>query len=193
MTGKLVTTVRGPDGAHNTIWSADGNRVYMEGIASKDVFIADPTTHKVVQRVGPFTDMVRPFTVNGAGTLVFTTLDNLLGFEIGDIRTGKMTHRVEVTGFDAGPKGRGRNPSHGIALSPDEKDIWVADDVNGYVHLFDGSVTPPQQKPSIKLRRRTHGWITVGLDGTYVYPSPKNFYLQCWGCFLSELSALPTT
>jgi DNA-binding beta-propeller fold protein YncE len=171
LTGKPITTVRGPDGAHNTIISADGSRVYMEGIASKEVFILDPKTHKVIQRVGPFTDMVRPFTINGAGTLVFATLNNLLGFEIGDIRTGKMIHRVEVADFDSGPKGPGRNPSHGIAISPDEKEIWVADDVNGYVHLFDATVMPPQQKPSIKLRRRTHGWITVGLDGQYVYPS----------------------
>jgi DNA-binding beta-propeller fold protein YncE len=171
MTGKPITTVRGPDGAHNTIVSADGQRVYMEGIASKEVFIADTKTNKIIQRVGPFTDMVRPFTVNGAGTRIFATLNNLLGFEIGDVGTGKMIQRVEVAGFDPGPRGPGRNPSHGIALSPDEKEIWVADDVNGYVHLFDATVMPPQQKPSIKLRTKTHGWITVGLDGQYIYPS----------------------
>lgn len=171
LTGKVITTVRGPDGAHNTIYSADGRRVYMEGIASKEVHVADPATHEVIERVGPFTDMARPFTVNGAGTLVFATPNNLLGFEIGDLRTGQMTHRVEVAGFDPGPKGPGGNPSHGIALSPDEKEIWVADDVNGYVHLFDSTVMPPKQMPSIKLRSRTHGWITIGLDGKYVYPS----------------------
>lgn len=171
MTGKVTTTVRGPDGAHNTIYSADGNRVYMEGIDSKEIAIADPKTHKVVRRIGPFSDMVRPFTVNGAGTLVFASLNNLLGFEVGDVQTGKMLHRVEVAGFDAGPKGPGRNPSHGVALTPDEKEVWVADDINGYVHVFDATVMPPTQKTSIKLRRRTHGWVTVGLDGKYVYPS----------------------
>jgi WD40 repeat protein len=177
MTGKQVKKLDlgGSVGPHNTIYSLDGSRVFMEGTASKTVFIADAKTHTVVQTVGPFSDMVRPFTLNGSGTLLFANVDNLLGFEVGDVRTGKMIHRVEVTGYGwsmaRGPIPHGC-PSHGIALSPDEKELWLADGVNGYVHVFDATVMPPKQKMSIRTKLDPVvgiGWLSFGLDGRYVY------------------------
>ena len=47
--------------------------------------------------------------------------------EVGDLKTGKMLHRVEVTGFEKGPVKRHGCPSHGIGLTPDEKELWLAD------------------------------------------------------------------
>ena len=53
---------------------------------------------------------IRPFTVNGAQTLCFVNVNELLGFEIGDLTTGKMLHRVEVTGLREGPGQAARLP-----------------------------------------------------------------------------------
>ena len=61
-------------------------------------------------------------------------------------------------------------PSHGIAMSPDEKEIWVADGVNVYIHVFDATVMPPKQVKSIKTRD-VPAWITFGVDGKFVYLS----------------------
>ena len=52
-------------------------------------------------------------------------VNELLGFEIGDLKTGKKLHRVEVPGFKKGPVKRHGCPSHGIGLTPDEKEVWV--------------------------------------------------------------------
>ena len=41
----------------------------------------------------------KPFTINAAQTLCFVNVNDLLGFEVGDLKTGKMLHRVEVTGY----------------------------------------------------------------------------------------------
>jgi len=155
-TGNLISTVPTPktNGAHNTIWSVDGTRVFMSGQTSSTISVSDPKTHAVVQTVGPFTNFVRPFTINGSATYLFANVNELLGFEIADLKTGKVIHRVEVEGFTW--KGKPRIPhgvpSHGIAMSPDEKEIWVADGVNQYVHVFDATVMPPQQRKSVKAR-----------------------------------------
>ena len=61
-------------------------------------------------------------------------------------------------------------PSHGIGLTPDEKEVWVVDAVNQRVHVFDNTVEPPKQKESIAVREQP-GWITFSLDGKLAYPS----------------------
>src|SRR5262249_48234972 len=61
-------------------------------------------------------------------------------------------------------------PSHGIGLTPDEKELWVCDAHNSCLHVFDATQMPPKQGVSIKLREQP-GWVTFSLDGRYAYPS----------------------
>ena len=163
---KVVTN----SGAHNTIYGPDGRRVYLAGLKSRLLSVADPATNKVVAEVGPFSNVIRPFTINGAQTLCFVNVNELLGFEVGDLKTGKMLHRVEVTGFAQGPVKRHGCPSHGVALTPDERELWLADGANNAVHIFDARVMPPRQVATVKLRDQP-GWITFSLDGKHAWPS----------------------
>jgi hypothetical protein len=75
-----------------------------------------------------------------------------------------------VEGFKKGPIKRHGCPSHGIALTPDEKELWISDAANQRVHIFDATAMPPKQAQSIKLRDEP-GWITFSIDGTLAYPS----------------------
>src|SRR5947207_7686231 len=81
-----------------------------------------------------------------------------------------MLHHVEVAGYAKGPVKRHGCPSHGIALTPDEKEIWLADGANSRLHVFDATARPPRQVASIALRDQP-GWITFSLDGRHAYPS----------------------
>ena len=157
-------------GAHNTICGLDGKHVYLAGLKSPLLAVADPQTDAIDLNVGPFAAPIRPFTVNGRGTLAYLCVNNLLGFEVGDLVTGKKLHRVEVQGFAVGPTERHGCPSHGIGLTPNEKELWVCDAHNSRVHVFDNTVMPPKQGQSIELRGQP-GWITFSLDGRYAYPS----------------------
>ena len=169
-TGDVLTKITVNSGAHNTIYGPDGAQVYLAGLASPMLAVADTKTNTVVKRIGPFSNVIRPFTINGSQTLCFVNVNELLGFEVGDCQTGKMLHRVEVTGYAKGPTKRHGCPSHGIALLPDEKELWLADSFNGSIHIFDATVMPPKQKMSIKLRDQP-GWITFSIDGKRAYPS----------------------
>lgn len=169
-TGKLVTSIETKSGAHNTVVSRDGRRMYLGGLKSPILFVADTATHQIVQKVGPFAGAIRPFTVNGLRTRAYLCVNDLLGFEIGDLTSGRKLHRVEVTGYATGPVKRHGCPSHGIGLTPDEKEVWVVDAFNQRVHVFDNMVEPPTQTASIALREQP-GWITFSLDGKLAYPS----------------------
>jgi DNA-binding beta-propeller fold protein YncE len=173
-TGELLKTidVGEPVSPHNTIFSLDGTRVFMEGYGSPNVYVADPHTHRIVRKIGPFSNNVRPFTITGDAKHLYATVNNFLGFEIADVTTGAVIARVPVEGYgwDRSRILLHNMPNHGIALSPDEKEVWVADGVNGYLHVFDNTVMPPKQLTSIKSRSHPY-WITFGFDGQYVYPS----------------------
>src|SRR6476659_1504359 len=169
-TGDLIREIETKSGAHNTVVSRDGQRMYLGGLKSPMLFVADTTTHEIVQKVGPFAGAIRPFTVNGKRTRAYICVNDCLGFEIGDLTTDKKLHRIEVKGFERGPVKRHGCPSHGIGLTPDEKEVWVVDAYNQRVHVFDNTVEPPKQRESIAVREEP-GWVTFSLDGKLGYPS----------------------
>jgi DNA-binding beta-propeller fold protein YncE len=169
-TGDVIRRIETNSGAHNTIFGLDGASVYLAGLRSPLLHVADAASHTIAKKVGPFSDVIRPFTVNGRQTLCFVNVNGLLGFEVGDLNTGRMLHRVEVPGFSQGPVKRHGCPSHGIALTPDESELWLADAANSRVHIFDATSMPPKQLASIPLRDQP-GWITFSVDGRYAYPS----------------------
>jgi hypothetical protein len=168
-TGDIIKTLDVYKRAHNTIYGPSGARVYLDDIASPWLYVADAKAHKLVNKIGPFGNFVRPFTINGKETLVYATVDSLLGFEVGNLLTGKKEVRVAVEGWDAGPVRRHGNPSHGIGLTPDEKELWLCDGHNMRVHVF-RAAAPYQQLTTIAVQDMP-GWLTFSIDGKYVYPS----------------------
>ncbi len=168
--GDVVTTIVTNSGAHNTVYGRDGRHVYLAGLKSPTLTVADARKHLAQKSVGPFGNVIRPFTINGAQTRCFVNVNDLLGFEVGDLTSGRVLHRVEVTGYEKGPVKRHGCPSHGIGLTPNEKELWLADGANGAVHIFDATATPPTQVATIPLRDQP-GWVTFSLDGAFAYPS----------------------
>lgn len=170
VTGEVIKQIFTNSGAHNTLFGADGKQVYLAGLRTPTLGMVDARTHAVMKQVGPFAAAIRPFTINGSQTLCYVNVNGLLGFEIGDLKTGNKLHHVEVSGFQQGPVKRHGCPSHGIGLTPDEREVWLCDAFNQRMHIFDNTTMPPKQVASIEVRDQP-GWITFSLDGKYAYPS----------------------
>lgn len=181
-TGSVKTTIKAGSGSHNTIVGPDGKRVYMGGLNYNYLEVADTTTNQVIQQIGPLPSGVRPFTINGSQTLAFINTTGSIGFSVGSITTGKVLYNVSVNGFPS--TGSPTAFSHGISLSPDEKQLYLMDAPNNYVHVFDVSRlpgSPPQQIADIKLSPITgmqtactydcqkEGWVQHSRDGRFVY------------------------
>src|SRR3954451_12505240 len=85
------------------------------------------------------------------------------------LRQERNLHGLKFRGWNTGPVRRHGNPSHGIGLTPDEKEIWLSDGYNMRVHVF--SALPPYQQLTTIPLRDMPGWMTFSIDGEYVYPS----------------------
>nr|WP_295923085.1 hypothetical protein [uncultured Dyadobacter sp.] len=168
-TGEIIRKISVHKRAHNTIYGASGNAVYMGDIASPWLHVANPKTHELVAKVGPFANYVRPFTINADESLAYVTVDSLLGFEVGDLKKGTKIAHIDVQGWERGPVRRHGNPSHGIGLTPDEKEIWLCDGHNMRMHVF--SAQPPYQQLTTIPVQDMPGWVTFSMDGRYAYPS----------------------
>jgi len=167
-------------GPHNTFASADGRRVYLSAMTIPYVFVVDTATHAIVSRVGPFSRGVRPFAVSEP--YLFANVDGLLGFEVADLRTGAMIHRVEAhtpperLAQVSDRTAHHHTPSHGVAVRPGGREVWVSDDVYGYVYVYDVTSMPPRLSASIPLFERPEdqpqpSWITFSIDGRLAYLS----------------------
>lgn len=168
-TGEVIKKIPGFKRAHNTLYGPSGKSVYMADIGNPWVFVADTKTNQISKKVGPFSSFVRPFTIDAKEKLVYVTVDSLLGFEVGDLQTGKKLQQVVVEGWNKGPVRRHGNPSHGIGITPDETEIWLCDGFNMRMHIFSAKF-PYQQFTTIPLQDMP-GWITFSLDGKFAYPS----------------------
>jgi DNA-binding beta-propeller fold protein YncE len=185
--GEVIAKIVPNSGAHNTIVGLDGKHAYLAGLRSPLLTVVDTATNTIERGVGPFGASIRPFTVDGRQTHCFVNVNELLGFEVGEIATGKKLHRVEVSGFRQGKVKRHGCPSHGIGMTPDEKEIWVVDAFNERVHIFDATVMPPKQVESLKVRDEP-GWVTFSLDGTLAYPSTGDVIETKTRKFVAELA-----
>jgi hypothetical protein len=168
--GEIVTKIVTNSASHNTIIGLKGDEAYLAGLHSPHLTVSSTATHEMIRTVGPFAASIRPFCVDGRQTTCFVNVNDLLGFEVGDLRTGRKRFRVEVSGYQKGPTKRHGCPSHGIGLTPDETELWLTDAHNSRMHVFDATAMPPRQVASIPLKDQP-GWITFTIKGEFAYPS----------------------
>lgn len=183
--GASLGSLSGGTGPHNTVVGPSGRFVYLGGRNSPELDVASTSTRRVVRRVGPLRSGVRPFTINSAETLAFTTATGFLGFQMSSLTTGKVLFTVDFHGFSYDP-GRydASAPSHGISLSPDGRELYVIDGPNSYVHVFaiGGATQAPRAIADIKLAHplsgeespctydcARDGWLQHSSSGRYVY------------------------
>lgn len=162
-------------GAHNTIVGLADQNLYMGSVRYPYLVVADTATNKITKEIGPFRAGIRPFTVNGKETLAFVNVNNFLGFEVGDVATGKVLYSVQVEGFpERDFKKELDVQSHGVALSPDETEVWIADNGNKQLHIYDVSGLPgkaPVYLESIETSSSPPNWVQFSRDGRFAYSS----------------------
>jgi DNA-binding beta-propeller fold protein YncE len=185
-TGAQTGVVAAGIGPHNTVAGLDGRYVYLGGRGSAYLTVLSTKTNQPVRKVGPLRETVRPFTINGRQTIAYTTATGFLGFQMSSLIKGDVRFTVPIPGFSYDPSTFAPSaPSHGISLSPNERELYVIDVPNSYVHVFDvsrGLATRPRLIKNIKLVHplsgdedpctddcARDGWLQHSRSGRYVY------------------------
>lgn len=158
---------------HNMGMSPDGKTVF-DAPNGVTMTVADMATMKATHTI-TFDDHVRVFVINHDASRVYANLNNLLGFEIADAKTGKIIKRVEAPGEMWKAKWADPNlhffghgaPQHGLALTPDESEMWVPDSINNQMLVYDNEGQDNWKLDPAKTIKLQHAsnWITMGLDG----------------------------
>ncbi|MGN6543549.1 MAG: YncE family protein, partial [Aureliella sp.] len=84
--GEIVAKIEPNSGAHNTIVSLDGREAYLAGLRSPLLSIVDTSTNQIARTAGPFAASIRPFTIDSRRQHCYVCINELLGFEVGDLK-----------------------------------------------------------------------------------------------------------
>lgn len=183
--GKPIGSIQTGTNGHNTIVSLDGTQVYLTGYTGSNynfAHVVNPANNQVTINAGPTVNGVRPFTVNGKHTFMFTTSTSICGFQVLSLTSGSVLSTVTFSGSCSWNVSNA--PSHGISLSPDEKRVYVMDAPLDQLEVYDVSGLPstaPRFVASVPLTSLSgtespcqtfcerEGWVLNELSGRYVY------------------------
>ena len=165
LTGAVRARIPLPPRSHDTVVSLDGSRVFMETKSpTATMYVASTATNTVVATISGYCcgGVLAPFSVNGRGTLMVNDVVGFHGFQVADLTTGHVIASVPITGSSA-------SPGHGIAFTPDERQVWVNDGGGPYVHVFDMTAMPPRQDALVRVSNPSPHWVTFDIDGRFAY------------------------
>jgi YVTN family beta-propeller protein len=163
---KIVESIYVGGRPHNTLCSLDGKRMYLGPMGDPHkVVITEVATNKVIGEI-PFSSVIRPIALTKDEKRLFVNVDNLVGIEEADVASRKMIHRVPCELTDEQKKVASR--SHGIAVSPNQKEVWTCDVEHHEVQVFDITGDKPKQIKTIPMEGAVY-WLTWHPDGKTAY------------------------
>jgi len=130
---------------------------------TETIDVASTETYRVVATITGYCcgGVLATFSVNGRGTLMVNDVVGYNGFELADVTDGHVIASI--------PLGPSATPGHGIAFTPDERQVWLNDGAQAYVYVFDMSASPPRQVHTVPVSNPGPHWVTFGVDGRFAY------------------------
>jgi DNA-binding beta-propeller fold protein YncE len=160
--GDLIKRINVGPQAHNSIVSLDGRFLYLGTTTMLTVF--DPTNDSIIRQIKDVGERgIFPYTMDSKNRIGYICLGNHVGFDVVNLQTGAVLHRV----FPAGERIPHR--THGAGLTPDETELWISDQVGKKLFIFDATEMPPTPKGHVELSQGGHGWVCFSLDGKYAW------------------------
>ncbi|HET6246939.1 MAG TPA: hypothetical protein VFE47_04505 [Tepidisphaeraceae bacterium] len=161
--GRQLSEIPTPSPGHNTVMSLDGKRVFLA--SNSWLSVVDTKDNTVLKNIETDSHNFFPLTVNSDRSKVYCCLGREVGFQIIDPDAGKILETVYPDGDHI------KMRTHGVGLTPDEKEIWIAEQNGTDIFVFDNTVNPPKQSAKMQIGQKGHGWISFSRDGKFGYTS----------------------
>src|SRR5882672_5997180 len=170
MTRVKTIPTKGP--IHNPYVTPDGKYVVAGSIVGKSVNVIDAATETPAWTLDE--DLgVRPmaFATNPDGSTkwIFVQMSGLNGFAVVDFATHKEVKRINNPDLPPGKATvpEGSDPSHGMAVTFDQKTLVVCSRQNNYLYFY--SLPDLKVLGGAELGGKGAGWVTVTPDGKFAY------------------------
>ena len=174
---KVVTKIRTGGRPHNTQASRDGKLMYLSPMGSpKQVTIVDVNEgHKVIGTI-PFDNVVRPPALSGDGKWLYQNIDGLLGFQAADTDKRKVFATVNHN-IPAALRATGSR-CHGLAVRPDQKEIWSCNVEHQLVHIHDLTRDDFPEITALPMIGKIY-WLCFTPDSKFAYISVRSERKVC--------------
>jgi YVTN family beta-propeller protein len=169
---KNVKTLPTRGSIHNAYVTPDGKYVVAGSIAGKTINVFDAQTDQTAW-VLEMDLGVRPmaFSANPDGSTkwIFAQLSGLNGFAVVDFAAQKEINRIKNPDLPAGKKTvpAGSDPSHGMAVTADQKTLVVCSRLNNYLYSY--SLPDLKLLGGAELGGKGAAWVTLTPDGKAAY------------------------
>jgi YVTN family beta-propeller protein len=150
---------------HNSYNDGSNNQMFVSSMGDHAISLIDLKTMSFIEKI-PVGGIPRPYAVSRDGKTLYSALTDFHGFVIASIADRKVIARVELP--PAPPSSctlEPRTPTHGLALTPDDKELWVTSLGDSGVYIYDVAT----KKISTEIHTgKCPNWITISPDGSYV-------------------------
>jgi DNA-binding beta-propeller fold protein YncE len=126
---------------HNSLNMGSNKYMFVTSMGSHEIDVIDLEKMDYSAHI-PVGGRPRPVVVSKDGRTMYVAVSFLHGFNIVDIAEQQVTRRVEMLSEHPGPPRPRQFESpdtytHGLALSPDESEIWVTSLLDDCIYIYD--------------------------------------------------------
>jgi YVTN family beta-propeller protein len=165
---------------HNCYNAKRNDHLWVTSMGDHKVNLIDLKSLSYLAEI-PVGGVPRPLAVTRDEKLLYCALSDLHGFVIADVAQKKVIARVELPALPAGAKLPVPNtPTHGLELSPDEKELWVTSCATDSVYVVDTA------------SRKIVGKVGVGSGPNWVAFSPDGKYCCVSNVLSDDVSIIDT-
>jgi len=169
---QMVKTIPTKGSIHNTYVTPDGKYVVAGSIQGKTINVIDAKTEEPAWTLE--LDLgIRPmaFSANPDGSTkwIFAQLSAFNGFAVVDFATHKEIRRIKNPDLPQGKSEipEGADPSHGMAVTPDQKVLVVCSRLNNALYTY--SLPELTVSGTLFLGGMGAAWVTLTPDGKTAY------------------------
>jgi YVTN family beta-propeller protein len=164
---RIVRSVDAGREQHNAYTSADGAYVYVTSLRDSMITVIDTRTLDVARQIR-MDGVPRVMALTRDGARIFLSMSGMIGFVTLDLATDSIVDRL-VLPIPAGtPPPLLDTYTHGVLLTPDEREVWIAVYATDKVYAF----TLPGNEPlaDLTVGQGPH-WFTLHPQGEPLYVS----------------------
>jgi YVTN family beta-propeller protein len=149
---------------HNCYNAKRDDHLFVTSMGDDKVLHIDRKTLRYLGEI-PVGGIPRPIAVTRDEKTLYCALSDLHGFVIADVAARKVIAKIELPPLPKGAKlPVPRTPTHGLELSPDEKELWVTSCGTDSVYVFDTASRKFVGKVGVG---GGPNWVTFSPDGRY--------------------------